>query len=286
MEIFSGAFIEGMIFLGLSVCLFVAAKFIKDFFTPYSIYEQLGPKKNVAVAMSLAGYQFAVIMVLIGAHVGPSQHLLNDFYAFVGYGLLGIALLNVSRVINDRFLLRKFCNVKELVDDQNVGAGAVEGGAYIASGLVVAGAIHGEGGGAHTALAFFALSQVALIVFTFFYDRITPFNVHDEIERNNVSAGVAFGGTLVALGIILMKGSVGDFVSWPYNLVNFGLSVICGLLFLPLIRTLLDKILLPKIRVNQAIAHDQNLAVGLLEMTVAVSFAVILFFSIDFDLKF
>jgi hypothetical protein len=48
----------------------------------------------------------------------------------------------------------------------------------------------------------------------------------------------------------------------------------------------LDKILLPKIRVNQAIAHDQNLAVGLLEMTVAVSFAVILFFSIDFDLKF
>jgi uncharacterized membrane protein YjfL (UPF0719 family) len=286
MDIFSGVFVEGMIFLGLSVCLFVAAKFIKDFFTPYSIYEQLGPKKNVAVAMSLAGYQFAVIIVLLGAHLGPSQHLLHDLYAFVGYGILGIALLNVSRVINDRFLLRKFCNVKELVDDQNIGAGAVEGGAYIASGLVVAGAIHGEGGGAHTALAFFALSQVALVVFTFFYDRITPFDVHDEIERNNVSAGVAFGGTLVALGIILMKGSVGDFVSWPYNLVNFGLSVICGLLFLPLIRTLLDKILLPKIRVNQAIAHDQNLAVGLLEMTVAVSFAVILFFSIDFDLKF
>ncbi len=280
---FGGDLIQGLLFLVLSLILFFVSKKVKDYLTPYEINAELRAS-NVAVSVSLTGYLFATIIVVLGAMLGPSKNLFADIFGFLGYALLGIALLNVSRIINDKFLLRKFCNVKEIIEDRNAGAGAVEFGSYIASGLVVAGAIHGEGGGIHTALVFFALSQIVLILFAFVYDLITPFNVHDEIEKDNVAAGVAFGGTLVALGIILFKGSVGDFISWKYNLTNFALSTGTSFVFLPLIRIILDKVLIPKTDLNHEISRNRNLAVGLLEMTVAISFAVILYFSIDFNI--
>ena len=283
---FSSEFISGIIFLTLSIFLFIISKYIKDILTPYQLRRQLDAKQNIAVAISLSGYLIAVVIVLLGAFLSPSENLLDDTLEFMLYATLGIVLLNLSRFINDKLLLRKFCNIKELVTDQNAGAGAVEFGSYIASGLVIAGAIHGQGGGIHTALAFFILSQGALIGFAFLYNIITPFDVHDEIEKDNIAAGVAFGGTLVALGIILLKGTVGDFISWQYNLTNFLVSVTSSLIFFPIIRILLDKLLIPKIDLNHAIAQNKNLAIGILEMTVAISFAVIIYFSIDFDLHF
>ncbi len=277
--------IQGILFLALSIVLFGISKVAKDLLTPYRINFQLR-EGNLAASISLSGYLFATIIVILGALLGPSHGLLHDIYGFVGYAFLGIALLNLSRVVNDRLILRKFSNVKEIIEDRNVGTGAVEFGSYIASGLVVAGSIHGAGGGVHTALAFFVLSQLALILFVRIYDRITPFDVHDEIEKDNAAAGIAFGGTLIALGIILFKGSVGDFISWQYNLTNFFISAGTGLILLPLLRSVVDKLLLPKIDLNQAIGKDRNLAIAWFEMTVAISFATILFFSIDFNLTF
>lgn len=275
--------IRGLLFMALSVVLFYISKVVKDYLTPYEINKQLR-ESNIAVSVSLSGYLLATIIVLLGAFLGPSGDLLDDIYAFVGYAVLGIVLLNISRVVNDKLLLRKFCNVKEIVEDRNAGAGAVEFGSYVASGLVVAGSIHGEGGGIHTAIAFFVLSQIVLILFSFLYNMLTPFNVHDEIEKDNVAAGVAFGGTLVAVGIILFGGSVGDFISWKYNLTNFAVSAGASFVLLPVIRIILDKVMLPRTDLNHAISRDRNIAVGLLEMTVVISFAIILYFTIDFHI--
>ncbi|MGV7222481.1 MAG: DUF350 domain-containing protein [Nitrospinales bacterium] len=277
--------LQGLAFLALCIILFWVSKAVKDIFTPYSINAELR-KSNIAVAVSLTGYLFATIIVLLGALLGPSKHFFHDIYSFVGYSLLGIVLLNVSRVINDKIILSKFCNIEELIRDQNVGTAAVEFGSYIAAGLVVAGSIHGTGGGIHTALAFFVMGQITLVLFARLYNVITPFDIQKEIESDNVAVGVAFGGTLVALGIILFGGSVGNFISWQYNITNFVISVATSFIFLPIVRFIVDKVLLPKTNLNKAISEDRNIAIGLLEMSVVISFAVILFFSIDFNLNF
>ncbi len=284
MNIFQTEFVNGLLFLFLSLLLFLASKIVKDLLTPYSLNDELRDK-NIAASLSLCGYFCATIIVLLGALLGPPTTLLRDLFCFTGYALLGIVLLNISRVINDKYILYQFSNVKEIVTDRNAGTGAVEFGSYIASGLVVAGSIHGEGGGVYTALAFFAISQVVLVLFCKVYNIITPFDVLAEIERDIVAAGVAIGGTLVALGIILLKGAMGDFVSWQYNLTDFFLSVTSGIILLPLLRMFLDKVLLPGTDLNQEIADKQNLAVGLLEMTVAILFAVCIFFTIDFHIN-
>ncbi len=265
-------------FLVLFAVVFVAGKWINDAVAAYSIDQQLTKKDNPALAISTAGYYIGIIIVYIGALIGPSTTLLYDLLIVGGYGLGGILLLLLARLINDRLILRGFSADQELIEDQNPGAGAVLFGSYVASALIVAGSIHGEGGGPHTALAFFALGQGALIAFTWIYDLMVPYSLLDQIEEDNVAAGVGFGGALVAIGIIVMRAVSGDFVSWVANLQYLGWNVLLVFVYLVGIRFFFDKVVIPRHDLNSEIAEDWNVGAGLLEGAVSIGFAAVLFF--------
>ncbi len=268
--------LKGAILTLLFMFLVVLAKLINDWLTPYGVDEEIVIKDNVALSTSMCGYFTAVAIVFLGAMLGPSQGIVMDLFIVGGYSLFGIVLLNLSRFINDKLILHKFSNVKEIIKDRNPGTGAVQCGSYIASGLIVAGAIHGEGGGPETALAFFGLGQLALIIFTWIYNVFTPFDIHEEVEKDNVAAGVAFGGALVALGIILMEGASGNFVSWSHNLSRFGVNTLLIFVLIPVVRLFFDKVLIPKSDLNHEIRNDQNLGAAFLEATIMIGFSVVL----------
>jgi uncharacterized membrane protein YjfL (UPF0719 family) len=279
MEELTYEIIHGASLILLFMLLLLVAKLLNDFLTPYKVDEELTLKDNVALAASIAGYFGATTIIYVGAFLGPSRGIVQDLQAVGGYSLLGIILLNLSRLINDKLILYKFSNVKEIITDRNAGTGAVQFGSYITSALIIAGAIHGQGGGIHTALAFYGLGQIALIAFAWLYNLITPFDIHEEIEKDNVAAGVAFGGSMIAVGVILMKGTSGDFISWPHNLGIFAIDVLLVFILIPVVRLFFDKVIIPKAHLNQEIQKDKNLGAGFLEMTIAISFATILYFA-------
>jgi uncharacterized membrane protein YjfL (UPF0719 family) len=213
-----------------------------------------------------------------GVMWGPSSGLVDDLIDIFFYGLIGIILLNLSIIINDKLILHKFSNVKEIIEDQNAGTGVVEAASYIAVGLNVSGAISGQGGDLITTLVFWALGQTTLIVGGLVYNLITPFDIHDEIEKDNVAVGVAFAGVLIALGNIARVGSQGDFVSWNENLLTFGIDVAIGLLLLPVIRIITDKILLSRVDITHELVGQEhpNIGLGLLEAVSYVSAALLI----------
>ena len=55
-------------------------------------------------------------------------------------------------------------------------------------------------------VVFWALGQVALLAMMAVYTKIAGFDVHKEIERDNVAVGVAVGGLLVGIGTRLGNG--------------------------------------------------------------------------------
>lgn len=267
--------IMGLIFIPLSML-------VKGFLVPYNIKEQLTQHRNLAVAISNTGYLFGVVIVLFGAYLGPAKGFQEDLINFALYGSLGIILLNVARIANDKILFRKFISSDEIVRDKNIGAGAVEAGSYIASAMIVAGSIYGEGGGAYSAVAFFVMGQLVLLLASVIYNAITPFDIHHEIEQDNAAAGVAFSGTLIGTGVILLKGIAGNFTTWQTALTDFGLSVAISLVAFPLMRFILDKILLAGVNFNEAIEKDKNIAVAFIEMSLAVSVSVFIYFMLNF----
>lgn len=268
--------LSGVSYVALATLILFAAKYINDFLTPYLIDVELGTRDNVALAVSFCGYLFGVLVVFLSAMVGPVTTLVEDLVRTGAWALGGILLLNLSRLINDRGILYKFSNVKEIIEDRNAGTGAVQAGSYVASACVVAGALHGEGGGILTLLAFFAAGQVLLVLFSLLYNLITPYDIHAEIERDNVAAGVAFGGGLIAIGIVLMHASAGDFISWQVNFTQFGLEALIILVLFPLVRWFFDKAIIAKLDLNKEISEDRNLGAALLEATVMISFAILL----------
>ena len=266
------------LFLLLFFVIFSVAKMVYEIMTPYQINKHLLEHDNFALALSLGGYFVSVTIVFLGALAGPGQDLFVDLMTVGGYSLLGIFLLNLSRYLNDKVILRKFSNAKEIIEDHNAGVGVVQLGSYISSALMVAGSINGEGGGPFTALIFFGLGQVVMLLMAGIYNALVSYDIHEELEKDNVAAGIGFAGTLVAVGVILFSSLAGHFVSWEENLKYFALDAAIAFTTLPLFRLFFDKILISQADLNDEIKNDRNCGAAFLELVITVCFAIVLLF--------
>lgn len=268
------------IYLISAFILFWIGKLVRELMTSgYSLRDELVEKDNAALGIGMAGYYFGLILAIGGTLSGPSQGLENDLIDIGIYGLLAIILLNLSRLVNDSLILHGFKIRDELIEDQNTGTGVVVAATYIATGLVIFGAVSGEIGGIMTTVIFWALGQAALILAGLVYEWITPYSIHDEIEKDNVAAGVAFAGALVGIGVIVFHASAGDFISWAINLQDFAIEIVAGLVLLPIVRFIADVILLPGQKLTDEIANQEhpNLGAGFIEATsyIGASFLIV-----------
>ena len=259
--------LRGFTYLAVVLVLLVIGKLVYDgLHRRFVLRTELVEKDNLAVALAVAGYYLGLVIVLGGVVSGPASfNMFDDVIGLVIFGVLGIVLLNLSAWINDKVVFSKFDNEKEIVEDRNAGTGAVEGGNYVAVGLITAGAMSGEGG-LLPGLVFWVLGLVALIVAGLLYDKITSYDLHEQIEKDNVAVGVAFAGVLVGFGNIIRLAGDGDFVSWNESLTEFGYYTLVGLILLPLIRIFADKVLLPGASLSDELVQDRpNLGAGFIE---------------------
>ena len=257
----------GFIYLAVVLVLLVVGKLVYDgLHRRFVLRTELVEKDNLAVALAVAGYYLGLVIVLGGVVSGPASFsLVDDVIGLVIFGLLGIVLLNLSAWINDNVVFSKFDNEKEIVEDRNAGMGAIEGGNYIAVGLITAGAMSGEGG-VLPGLVFWVSGLVALIVAGLLYDKITSYDLHDQIEKDNVAVGVAFAGVLIGFGNIIRLAGAGDFVTWNESLTEFGYYTLVGLILLPLVRFFADKVLLPGASLSDELVQERpNLGAGVIE---------------------
>ena len=299
------AFPRGLVFVAEGLIVLALAKLARDAVTRnYRVNEEVATKANLAVALRLSGYLIAVILVFLGVLYQPltagwapleaasaadgfgfNREFGEEVLRVFLYSLGGIVALNLVRVLFDRLILYKFQLEKEVVEDQNVGAGAAEFGMYVATGLLIAGAVAGDTGGgeveaALVALAFFGMGLTLLTAFALFYEFTTPFSIHDEIERDNPAVGIAFGGNLIAIGLVTLKAVFGGFAGWGESIAAFLTFGVLGFALLYVMRLLIDLLLLPTVKVSQALSSQRNVGVAFVESAVVISSAMILFMAI------
>lgn len=267
-----GAFI--MFFIGKLVYDFLHKKF--------DVKSELVEKDNFAFSIAHTGYLAGVLLAIGSSIVGPSNGIFTDFVDMAIYGGLSIILLNISIIICDKVILRKFSVYKEIIEDQNEGTGVVEAAVAIASGLIIFGAVSGESGGiAHgifTAVVFWAVGQVVLILTSIIYNLTLSYNVFDEIEKDNVAVGVAFAGILIAIANLIRFAVSGDFISWTKSFSNIGIELIIGLLLLPVVRFLADRVLLPGRKITDELVNQEkpNIGVALIEAFAYIGGSVLI----------
>ena len=258
---------DAIIYITLAMVFFFIGKKVYQLLHPaIHVKSELVDQDNLAFALSHTGYFIGLLIAIGSAIVGPSHGLIKDIIDISVYGALAIVLLNISVFFTDKVLLRKFSVRKEIVEDRNAGAGIIEGSVSIASGLIIFGAVTGESSsmisGIISAVVFWAIGQVVLIITSRIYNLITPYDIHEQLEKDNVAVGIGYAGVVIAMGNLIRFGLSGDLVSWQTTLLDAGIEIVIGLILLPVMRFLTDKILLPGARLTDEIVNQEKPNIG------------------------
>ena len=226
---------------------------------------ELFERGNHALAVSIAGYLFGIIIAFGGVLEETSAGWKADVGGIASSGILAILLMLVASFICEKLLLPHFDNTREIVEKHNLGTSFVEAGVHIANGMIVL-AISQGGQLAWEGIAFWILAQLVLILVGVFYEWATPHKIHHEISRSNAAVGLAFGGALVGMGNVVSIASSGDFEGWQASLTSFASYVIFGIFVLFIIKKLTDFLLAPGVKLSAEQSRDTpNIGAGLIE---------------------
>ncbi|MCG8689080.1 MAG: DUF350 domain-containing protein [Desulfobacterales bacterium] len=286
--------LQGFCFALVGILFIFLAKRLDDWRTRDFDDDRHIDDGNVAVGLRRAGLYLGIAIAMSGALSGDSSGFWLDLIVLAVDGLIITGFLFSSRFINDYIMMGHIDNDGECIKEftlpdgrtvtGNTALGMVEAGMYVATGFILNGSLSGGGGpfvqSLLSALLFFVLGQVVLLTFGLLYEMITPFNVREEIKKNNLAAGIGLGGILVALGIILMSSLSGPFTGWGTDIAGFAIYTVFGMLLLLVFRALVDRVLLPTTNLATEIKQDQNVAALIVVESAIIAVAVIIAYAI------
>ncbi|MCG8795217.1 DUF350 domain-containing protein [Tenacibaculum finnmarkense] len=258
----------------------------KMLYPSINIQDELVEKDNFAFIISYVGYFAALIIVIGGAIIGETAGFITDILQIFSYGIIAILLLLLSAWISNKVILNKFDLKKEIITDQNEGAGVIEAAIYIANGLVLYGALIGESetliAGISTFIIYWILGNIVLILASKVFIAWMGYDIHNEVEKDNVAAGVSFSGAILAIGIITMNAILDPFLDWTTTLIDISLQTLLGCLLLPIMRLFADKILLTGRKLTDEIINQEkpNIGAGLMEAFAYIAAAILITWSI------
>jgi uncharacterized membrane protein YjfL (UPF0719 family) len=255
--------------LTIGFALFWLGQFLyQRVFRRMALNEELFVRDNPAVAVALVGFYLGLVTALSNILMQPIDGWLLQAQLLAGYGALTIFLMLAGAWLGDRLILRHCDSAREIQQEQNVGAAAVEAGLHIANGLILSTALAGPGGGWFVGLACWGIGIAVLVGMSYLYPRMASYNVFGEIRRrNNPAAGIALAGLLIATGNVVAMAFSPEFRNWSVSLQEYGLLLGIGLLALVVIRWLADLVLVPGVKISDEIVHQNipNVGAGLIE---------------------
>jgi uncharacterized membrane protein YjfL (UPF0719 family) len=237
-------------------------------FRPMALNEELFVRDNPAVAIALVGFYLGLVTALSGVLAKPAVSILERLNTLAGYGAIAIVLMLVGAWVGDRLILRHCDAAREIQQEQNIGAAAVEAGLHVANGLILSAALAGQSGSWQVGMLCWAIGMAVLVGVSFAYPAVAAYNVFGEIcKRNNPAAGVALAGLLVATGNIVAVAFSPEFRSWSVSLREYGLLLVVGLAALAIVRWVADLVLVPGVKISDEIVNQTvpNVGAGLIE---------------------
>jgi uncharacterized membrane protein YjfL (UPF0719 family) len=241
----------------------------------YFVNELVVGQRSLGAAVSQAGYLVGILLGFLGAISFAGRA--TGFLAMVGhvalFGLVAIVLQLLADQLSDRLLFRALVAPHGAVGDTNVSHAVGKAAVSIATGLVLRGSMSDPTAGVVACVAWFAVGQALMVAAVLFYCRLTPYDDLAEIKRDNLAASFPIVGILLALGLIIeaavaTKGD-GTLIQTALHVGKFlGVSLVLVYVF----RVIASRVLLPKVKLANAIVEQRSVAAGLQE---GVSFLLV-----------
>jgi uncharacterized membrane protein YjfL (UPF0719 family) len=238
--------------------------------------DELTSRDNPAFGIYFAGYIVGLAVALAGTLSGLGDSLGYNIVNIVINSILAIVLMRLSTFVNDRFVLYRFSDKKEIIDDRNTGTAFVYIGSFIATGLMINGIMTGESASLLLMLRdiifYWFIGQLILIAGGRIFQLITHYDVLAALEKDNTAAGICFGFFLAAQGAIARMALAGASSRIGSELLVVLVYAVLGTVLLCAGRFAADKLMLPVSPLDHEIERDGNTAAA---AVVAATFAAI-----------
>lgn len=249
---------------------------------------ELLTKDNAAFGVSLAGTTFAVTILLSGTIYGDyTGDLVSSATYVAGFGVLGIALMALTRIIFDKITLPGISLRDEIVKG-NMAVAIADVSNVLATAIIIRAIMiwvtdHSMQG-MFALLAAYAISQVILTLVTYIRRRLfrkfyAGHRVQDELEKGNIAFALSFAGRKIGTAFAISVAA--NIVVYEFNdittiFIPWILVSIAAISVLKIISYIAERIIMFKIVTMREILDDRNIAIGALQAVIYISMAILI----------
>ena len=119
------------------------------------------------------------------------------------WAVAGLLMMMVTQLLSEMVVLHWAKDSRELMTRDNRALACIEGGMYVGSGFIIAAVMQAET--FVLSLIFFGLGELAMVLFSFLYQYWTKFDDRRAVEQKNIAAGLHWGMSQAALGLLLAR---------------------------------------------------------------------------------
>ncbi len=277
-----------LINMAVAVGLFTSLRLFSGRLAHIDSSKELFTKDNPAFGVSLAAVIFAVTIMMTGIlYTNPEVNMVNAAVETLIYGLAGIILMAVTRIIFDKVALPDI-SLRDEIRNGNMAVAFADAGNVIASAIIIRSIMiwisdHSMEG-LIALIAGFAISQAILTGTTFARRKIFRFknagrSIQDELQSGNIALSLSFAGRKIgtAIAISIVASIIAyDLYSLQSLFIPWALVSVVFILVLKALSFVAEKVILFGVNVNHELIEQRNIAVGALRAVIYISMAILL----------
>jgi len=249
---------------------------------------ELSKKDNFAFGIAFAGGALALAQIIAAAVGGdPAESYLNEAINVSIYAIIGIVLLRVGAIVNDKMNFNHF-SLKEEISKENITAGIIQAANYIALGIIISAAINWieveSYEGLLSVVFTFVTAQAVLLGVTryragVYAKRHNGASWQDALQKGNPALAIRYLGHIVATAFGISAAahlvSYSQAEPWIAASVWFGCSILT-VIAISLLAVFARSIILIRINTTEEVDDQQNIGVAFIEAQIFVSMAFVL----------
>jgi uncharacterized membrane protein YjfL (UPF0719 family) len=272
-----------LIDLTIAVVMISGLRFLTGLVANVNSAEELASRDNAAFGIAMAAGTVSLALMLTGAVSGAMGATYWQEIVSVGsYGVLGLVLIKVGRLIQDKVLLRGI-EIQSQIKAGNVAAAIVDAANTIAIGLILRAVmlwVESETfSGLLVVLAAFVITQLLLALVTSY--RIQVYarrnggaSLQNAFAEGHVALSVRFMGHLMGVALALTAAS--GVVAYPEDSLHIALLTWAGVTLLftmmvSLLAVVARSVILAGINVVEEVDEQHNLGVAAIEAAIYIS---------------
>ncbi len=243
---------------------------------------------NPALGIAKAGAIVAIAIMLMGVLAGDiSDTPQDELILMLVYGLFGIFLMWVTRIVFDRISLPHI-SIRKAIAGGNIAAGIVDAGNMIATAIIIRAVMvwvdSPTTSGVMIVAGGFLLSQILLLLATLYRSKVFALrhpdgSIHQEIENDNISLALRFSGHRigVALAVTAASGMVAYIENDLLMQAALWFLVACFMFILLITAAAITrKVVLAGVDIATAVDKEKNIAIGAIEAAIYMAVGFLL----------